>query len=72
MFPNLSFGVREERIARWSTRCATRAPRWSSASATTASTSTARWPAVVDGIDVILTGHTHDALPEPVMVNDTR
>ncbi len=25
----------------------------------------------VTGIDVILTGHTHDALPEPVMVNKT-
>ena len=25
----------------------------------------------VSGIDVILTGHTHDALPEPVLVGDT-
>ncbi|HJQ56908.1 MAG TPA: thiosulfohydrolase SoxB [Vineibacter sp.] len=25
----------------------------------------------VDGIDVILTGHTHDALPQPVRVGDT-
>jgi len=25
----------------------------------------------IDGIDVILTGHTHDALPEPVIVNNT-
>ncbi|EAU41090.1 probable Mn-dependent hydrolase [Fulvimarina pelagi HTCC2506] len=27
--------------------------------------------AKVDGIDIILTGHTHDALPEPVMVGKT-
>lgn len=25
----------------------------------------------VDGIDIILTGHTHDALPEPLLVNKT-
>ena len=25
----------------------------------------------VRGIDVILTGHTHDALPEPVLVGKT-
>ena len=38
---------------------------------TTASTSTASSPARVDGIDVILTGHTHDALPDVVKVGKT-
>ena len=26
---------------------------------------------IVTGIDVILSGHTHDALPEPVLVGET-
>ncbi len=38
---------------------------------TTASTSTASSPSRVRGIDVILTGHTHDALPVPVTVGKT-
>ena len=38
---------------------------------TTASTSTARWLGSVEGIDVILTGHTHDALPEVIKVGKT-
>ena len=26
---------------------------------------------IVNGIDIILSGHTHDALPEPVLINET-
>ena len=26
---------------------------------------------IVTGIDLILSGHTHDALPEPVLINKT-
>ena len=25
----------------------------------------------LSGIDIILSGHTHDALPEPVLINET-
>ena len=45
--------------------------RSSCCSRTTASTSTASSPRRVEGIDVILTAHTHDALPQPVQVGDT-
>ena len=47
------------------------APSSSCCCRTTASTSTASWPARVKGIDVILTGHTHDALPDVVKVGKT-
>ena len=54
-----------------SRRRARRARSWSCCCRTTASTSTASSPARVAGIDVILTGHTHDALPEAVKVGKT-
>jgi sulfur-oxidizing protein SoxB len=58
-------------IRRMSMRRAPRAPMSSCCCRTTASTSTASWLRASTGIDVILTGHTHDALPEPEVVNDT-
>ena len=40
-------------------------------SRTTASTSTASWRRRVKGIDIILTAHTHDAMPGVVKVGET-
>ena len=57
--------------AQTSPRCARQAPRSSCCCRITGSTSTARWPAGVEGIDVILGGHTHDALPRPDIVGRT-
>jgi sulfur-oxidizing protein SoxB len=71
MFPEYSFGIRDERMQEMVDEVRGRAPNASSCSATTASTWTRRWPRVVSGIDVILSGHTHDALPEPVLVGET-
>ena len=48
-----------------------RARRWWCCSPTTASTSTPSSPPRVEGIDVILTAHTHDALPQPMRVGNT-
>ena len=65
MIPNWSFGIREDDVRgqrRQGARATARS--WSCCSRTTASTSTASSPRASQGIDVILTGHTHDALPE--------
>ena len=45
MFPEYSFGIRDQRMQKWSTRCAGRAPTWSWCCRITVSTWTARWPA---------------------------
>ena len=64
MMPNWSFGIREDERAPIGGRGArSRARRWWCCCPTTASTSTASSPRRVEGIDVILTAHTHDALP---------
>ena len=71
MFPNLSFGVREERMAE-----VVQEVRDAGADLVVVLSHNGfdvdrKMAGNVPGIDVILTGHTHDALPEPVMVGQT-
>ena len=72
MIPSWSFGIREDSVRKsvGEARAAGRRSWWC-CSRTTASTSTPSSPRRVEGIDVILTGHTHDALPQPVRVGHT-
>jgi sulfur-oxidizing protein SoxB len=71
MFPGLSFGVREERMAE-----VVQEVRDAGADLVVVLSHNGfdvdrKMAGQVQGIDVILTGHTHDALPEPVMVGET-
>lgn len=71
MFPGLSFGVRQERMAE-----VVQEVRDAGADAVIVLSHNGfdvdrKLAADVPGIDVILTGHTHDALPEPLLVGKT-
>jgi sulfur-oxidizing protein SoxB len=71
MFPGLSFGVREERMVE-----VVQEVRDAGADLVVLLSHNGfdvdrKMAGNVEGIDVILTGHTHDALPEPVMVGKT-
>ena len=71
MFPNWSFGIREEDIAK-----NVEAARGEGAELVVLLSHNGfdvdrKLAGRVPGIDVILAAHTHDALPEPVIVNDT-
>jgi len=72
MFPNLSFGIREERMK----EVVEKVRSEEGADLVVCLSHNGfdvdrKMAAQVPGIDVILTGHTHDALPEPVMVGQT-
>lgn len=71
LFPDLSFGIRQERMA-----AVVQQARDAGAAAVVLLSHNGfdvdkKLAADVPGIDVILTGHTHDAIPEPVMVGQT-
>ncbi|MEO1599485.1 MAG: thiosulfohydrolase SoxB [Pseudomonadota bacterium] len=71
MFPDLSFGIRESRIQEMVDEV-----RAEGANAVVLLSHNGfdldrKMASRVEGIDVILCGHTHDALPEPLMVGKT-
>ena len=71
MFPGLSFGVREENMAELVAEVRGKGAELVVLLSHNGFDVDRKLASRVDGIDVILTGHTHDALPEPVMVGKT-
>jgi len=71
LFPGLSFGVREERMHQVVQEARDEGADLVVVLSHNGFDVDRKMASQVDGIDVILTGHTHDALPEPLMVNDT-
>ncbi len=70
MFPEYSFGLREERMAQLVAEVRAKADLVVCLSHNGFDVDR-KMAARVRGIDVILSGHTHDALPEPVLVGQT-
>lgn len=71
MFPDLSFGVRQDRMAEIVAEVRSKGASCVVVLSHNGFDVDRKLAANVDGIDVILTGHTHDALPEPVQVGKT-
>jgi len=71
MFPGLSFGVREDNMAELVDEVRGLGAELVVMLSHNGFDVDRKLASRVDGIDVILTGHTHDALPEPVLVNNT-
>ncbi|RME18651.1 MAG: thiosulfohydrolase SoxB [Alphaproteobacteria bacterium] len=71
MFPGLSFGVREERMAEVVDEVRAKGAELVVLLSHNGFDVDRKMAQRVPGIDIILTGHTHDALPEPVLVGKT-
>ncbi len=71
MFPEYSFGIRDERMQEMVDEVRAEGAELVVCLSHNGFDVDKKMASRVTGIDVILTGHTHDALPEPVLVGDT-
>lgn len=71
MFPEYSFGIRQERMQEMVDEVRAKGVDLVVCLSHNGFDVDRKMAAQVSGIDVILTGHTHDAIPEPVLVGQT-
>jgi sulfur-oxidizing protein SoxB len=71
MFPEFSFGIRDERMQEMVDEVKAQGADLVVVLSHNGFDVDRKMASRVQGIDVILTGHTHDALPEPVLVGET-
>ena len=71
MFPEYAFGIRDENMQEMVDQVRAEGAELVVCLSHNGFDVDKRMAGIVTGIDVILSGHTHDALPEPVLVGDT-
>jgi sulfur-oxidizing protein SoxB len=71
MFPEYSFGIRDERMQEMVDEVRAQGAELVVCLSHNGFDVDKKMAGKVTGIDVILSGHTHDALPEPVLIGDT-
>ncbi len=71
MFPEYSFGIRDERMQEMVDEVRGMGAELVVVLSHNGFDVDKKMAGIVSGIDVILSGHTHDALPEPVLVGET-
>jgi len=71
MFPDYSFGIRDENMQAMVDEVRAAGAELVVVLSHNGFDVDKKMAGIVSGIDVILSGHTHDALPEPVLVGDT-
>ncbi|MEL7090686.1 MAG: thiosulfohydrolase SoxB [Pseudomonadota bacterium] len=71
MFPEYAFGIRDENMAAMVEEVRAQGAECVVVLSHNGFDVDKKMASVVPGIDVILSGHTHDALPEPVLVGET-
>jgi sulfur-oxidizing protein SoxB len=71
MFPDFSFGIRDERMQEMVDEVRAQGAECVVVLSHNGFDVDKKMAGIVSGIDVILSGHTHDALPEPALIGET-